>query len=103
MSRRIEKEEMYSEIVMSSKEGKTLEEIGYEYGVTKARAWQIVRFSELGDGDYYTGYKMFMDKKAEIYTKKDTTSKERSQELRGWLNSKNVRLIKGKYDDQPSW
>ena len=102
MSKRMEKEKMYSEIVLYSKQGRTLEELGIEYGITKARAWQIVRFSEIGEGDYYTGYKMFMDKKSEINSKKDSSTKQRSQELRGWLNSINVRLIKSKYDDQPS-
>ena len=98
MSKRIEKEKMYSEIVLNSKKGKTLEELGIEYGVTKARAWQIVRFTEIGKGDYYTGYKMFMDRKSEIDKTPDATTKERSQMLREWLNSQNIRLIKGKYD-----
>tara|TARA_R110000796_G_scaffold62416_1_gene143947 strand:- start:3434 stop:3745 length:312 start_codon:yes stop_codon:yes gene_type:complete len=102
MSKRIEKEKMYSEIVSNSKKGKTLEQLGIEYGVTKARAWQIVRFTQIGQGDYYTGYKMFMDKKSEIDGTPDLTTKERSFQLRSWLNSLNVRLIKGKYDEQPS-
>tara|TARA_R110001592_G_scaffold82502_3_gene244326 strand:- start:394 stop:705 length:312 start_codon:yes stop_codon:yes gene_type:complete len=102
MSKRIEKEKMYSEIVSNSKKGKTLEELGIEYGVTKARAWQIVRFTQIGQGDYYTGYKMFMDKKSEIDSTPNLTTKERSFQLRSWLNSLNVRLIKGKYDEQPS-
>jgi hypothetical protein len=76
----------------------TLEELGEEYNITKQRAWQIVRFNQLGNGDYYKGYKMYMDKKSEIDKTPGATTRERSQGLRDWLNSQNVRLIKGKYD-----
>ena len=33
--------------------GKTLREIGEQFGVTKQRAWQIVDRMKEGNGDYY--------------------------------------------------
>jgi|TARA_R110000803_G_scaffold159710_2_gene223771 hypothetical protein len=99
MGKRTEKDKMYFDIFMySSNREMTLEEIGIKYGITKQRAWQIVRFNQLGNGDYYKGYKMYMDKKSEIDKTPGATTRERSQGLRDWLNSQNVRLIKGKYD-----
>ena len=63
MSKRTEKDDMYLTIYKNySKDNMTLEEIGIKQGVTKARVWQIVRFSQLGEGDYYTGYKAYMNK-----------------------------------------
>ena len=56
MSRRTEKDKMYFEIFMHTMNSEmTLEEIGIKYGVSKQRAWQIVRFNHLGKGDYYRG------------------------------------------------
>ena len=56
MSKRTEKDDMYLTIYKNySKDNMTLEEIGIKHGVTKARVWQIVRFSQLGEGDHYTG------------------------------------------------
>jgi len=99
MTKRTEKDTMYSNIYSHYwKEAMTLEEIGIKYGVTKARVWQIVRFNQLGDGDYYTGYKAYMDKKSEIDNTPELTTKQRSTQLRNWLNNQNIRLIKGKYD-----
>ncbi len=39
----------------------TLEEIGKKYKMSKQRVWQIVRFNELGGGDYYRGYQVYTD------------------------------------------
>ena len=56
MSKRTEKDEMYFDIYNHyCKDNMTLEEIGIKYNITKQRSWQIVRFSQLGDGDYYAG------------------------------------------------
>ena len=99
MSKRTEKDDMYLTIYMSYyKDKMTLEEIGIKHGVTKARVWQIVRFSQLGEGDYYTGYKSYMDKKSQIDGTPDLTTKQRNTKLRAWLNNQDIRLIKGKYD-----
>ena len=99
MSKRTEKAQMYSDIYKHYwKDHMTLEEIGIKYNITKQRSWQIVRFSLLGKGDYYAGYKTYMDKKYEIDHTPDLTTKERSNLLRAWLNDQNIRLIKGKYD-----
>ena len=98
MSKRTEKEDLYNKVYTHYwKDDMTLEEIGIKYKITKQRVWQIVRFSQLGKGDYYTGYKTDTDKKAEIDTT-GLTTKERSNMLRAWLNSQDIRLIKGKYD-----
>ena len=99
MSKRTEKDDMYLTIYKSYyKDKMTLEEIGIKHGVTKARVWQIVRFSQLGEGDYYTGYKAYMNKKSQIDSTPDLTTKQRSTKLRAWLNTQDIRLIKGKYD-----
>jgi len=39
-----------------------------------------------------------MDKKSEIDNTPELTTKQRSTQLREWLNNQNIRLIKGKYD-----
>tara|TARA_R100001377_G_scaffold84252_1_gene67406 strand:- start:14973 stop:15269 length:297 start_codon:yes stop_codon:yes gene_type:complete len=98
MSRRTEKDEMYFKIFMHTmNSGMTLEEMGIKYGISKQRAWQIVRFNHLGKGDYYKGYKMYMDKKSEIDNTPKIDTAERTAKLREWLNLQDIRLIKGKY------
>ena len=37
----------------------TLEEVGRKYNISKQRVWQIVRYSKLGNGDYYKGLKSY--------------------------------------------
>jgi|TARA_R110002020_G_scaffold202084_7_gene405086 predicted DNA-binding protein YlxM (UPF0122 family) len=77
----------------------TLEEIGIKFGVTKQRVWQIVRFNNLGGGDYYKGYTMYNNKyKTLLYNAKLDTIK-RKQLMRDWLKKRNVRLIRSKSDD----
>ena len=99
MTKRTEKDSMYSNIYEHYwKEAMTLEEIGIKYNITKARVWQIVRFNQLGNGDYYKGYKTYMNKKSEIDATPNLTTKERSNQLREWLDAQNIRLIKSKYD-----
>ena len=99
MSRRTDKNKMYFDIFMHTMNSElTLEEIGIKYGISKQRVWQIVRFNYLGKGDYYKGYKMYMDRKALIDNAPDLTTPERTRMLRNWLNNHNVRLIKGKYE-----
>tara|TARA_R110001583_G_scaffold146512_1_gene298548 strand:- start:388 stop:702 length:315 start_codon:yes stop_codon:yes gene_type:complete len=99
MSKRTEKDSLYNKIHNHAlNKDMTLEEMGIKYGITKARVWQIVRFNQLGKGDYYTGYKAYMDKKSEIDGTPKLTSKERSNLLRSWLNNRDIRLIKSKYD-----
>tara|TARA_R110000751_G_scaffold272547_1_gene372751 strand:+ start:856 stop:1170 length:315 start_codon:yes stop_codon:yes gene_type:complete len=101
MSRRTEKDKMYFEIFMHTMNSEmTLEEIGIKYGVSKQRAWQIVRFNHLGKGDYYRGYKMYMDKKSEIDSTPKLDTPERTSRLRDWLDNQNIRLIKGRYEAQ---
>ena len=46
-------QEYYRLVYELWKEGKTLREIGEQFGVTKQRAWQIVDRMKEGDGDYY--------------------------------------------------
>ena len=98
MSKRTEKNKLYFDIFMHSMNSDmTLEEIGLKYNITKQRVWQIVRFNYLGRGDYYRGYKMYMEKKTEIDSM-PCEKQERIQLFRSWLESLNVRLIKSKND-----
>ena len=46
-------QEYYRLVFELWKEGKTLREIGEQFGVTKQRAWQIVDRMKEGNGDYY--------------------------------------------------
>ena len=46
-------QEYYRLVYELWKEGKTLREIGEQFGVTKQRAWQIVDRMKEGNGDYY--------------------------------------------------
>ena len=102
MSRRTDKNKQYFDIFMHSMNSDmTLEEIGIKYGITKQRVWQIVRFNYLGSGDYYRGYRMYMEKKTEI-DNLPAEKQERIRAFRSWLESLNVRLIKSKNDQQVS-
>ena len=49
----ISNQEYYRLVYELWKEGKTLREIGEQFGVTKQRAWQIVDRMKEGNGDYY--------------------------------------------------
>ena len=93
----------YFEIFMLSiNSACTLEEIGIKYGMTKQRVWQIVRFNELGNGDYYAGYDLYNQKHKTLLLDTNLSTIERNKLLREWLRTKNVRLIKGKNDGTKS-
>ncbi len=63
------------------KKGKTMEQIGDEYGVTKQRVHQIIRRCKLGDGDYYVAHQIEKD----MIDHSDYTD---------WLKNKGVKTIK---------
>ena len=63
------------------KKGKTMEQIGDEYGLTKQRVHQIIRRCKLGDGDYYVAHQMEKD----MIDHSDYTD---------WLKNKGVKTIK---------
>ena len=63
------------------KKGKTMEQIGDEYGLTKQRVHQIIRRCKLGDGDYYVAHKIEKD----MIDHSDYTD---------WLKNKGVKTIK---------
>ena len=93
----------YFEIFMLSLNSEyTLEEIGVRYGMTKQRVWQIVRFNELGAGDYYSGYSMYTKHHKTLLNDINLSTIERNRLLRDWLRTKNVRLIRGKSDGTKS-
>ena len=83
----------YFEIFMLSLNSEcTLEEIGVRYNMTKQRAWQIVRFNELGNGDYYYGVNVARDKWSELYsTYKD--KKQTRLAFNEWLENNQIKLI----------
>lgn len=75
----------------------TLEDIGIKYNLSKQRIWQIIRYSKLGEGNYYKGlkvynkvYKSFKDE----YT--DADAKTLNALMRDWMQLKKIRLIKTK-------
>mgnify|MGYP003116195365 FL=1 len=76
----------------------TLEEIGKKYKMSKQRVWQIVRFNELGGGDYYRGYQVYTDHYNTLLYDANISTIERKQQMRQWLKEKNVRLIRSKSD-----
>ena len=89
----------YFEIFMLSTNSTcTLEEIGVRYGMTKQRAWQIVRFNDLGNGDYYLGYQLYTKYHKTLLQDTNLSTIERNRLLRDWLRNNNIRLIKGKND-----
>ena len=93
----------YFEIFMLSLNSEcTLEEIGVRYGMTKQRVWQIVRFNELGAGDYYAGYGLYTKHHKTLLNDINLSTIERNRLLRDWLRTKNVRLIRGKNDGTKS-
>jgi|TARA_R110002020_G_scaffold362738_1_gene575021 hypothetical protein len=99
VGKRTDRRKKYFEIFMLSLNSEcTLEEIGVRYNMTKQRAWQIVRFNELGNGDYYAGYNMYTQKHKTLLQDTNLSTIERNKLLREWLRNKNVRLIKGKND-----
>ena len=76
----------------------TLEDIGLKYNISKQRVWQIVRYSKLGDGNYYKGLKSYNTahkKMKEVF--RDQGSWAVNQAMRNWLESEGVRLIKTKH------
>jgi len=103
VGKRISLRKKYFEIFMLSLNSEsTLEEIGVRYGMTKQRAWQIVRFNELGNGDYYLGYKLYTNHHKTLLQDTNLSTIERNRLLRDWLRHNNVRLIRGKNDGTKS-
>ena len=73
----------------------TLEEVGRKHNISKQRVWQIVRFCRLGEGNYYTGLKLYNEtykSYQEEFAKAD--SKTLNALMRDWMKLKNIRLIK---------
>tara|TARA_R100001143_G_C3302093_1_gene106080 strand:- start:343 stop:636 length:294 start_codon:yes stop_codon:yes gene_type:complete len=73
----------------------TLEEVGRKHDISKQRVWQIVRFCRLGEGNYYTGLKLYNEtykSYQEEFAKAD--SKTLNALMRDWMKLKNIRLIK---------
>ncbi len=75
----------------------TLEEVGRKYNISKQRVWQIVRYSKLGNGDYYKGLKSYNETR-KSYEKeyREADIKTINALMRDWLKLKNIRLIKTK-------
>jgi len=76
----------------------TLEEIGTKYGITKQRVWQIVRFNEIGKGDYYEGYRRYTQEYNTLLNDTTLSTIERNRLMRDWLSSHDIRLIRSKND-----
>jgi|TARA_R110000803_G_scaffold19565_4_gene51121 hypothetical protein len=103
VGRRKDLRKKYFEIFMLSLNSEyTLEEIGVRYGMTKQRVWQIVRFNELGNGDYYAGYGLYDQHHKTLLSNQNLSTIERNKLLRDWLRTMNVRLIRGKNDGTKS-
>ena len=74
---------------------RTLEDIGDQWGVTKQRVWQIVRFGKLGGGDYYKGLDLYNNQLKKFKVKHPELSKaELNGLMRDWLKTKRITLIK---------
>lgn len=94
MSSRTDLKKLYFNVYMTyNNTDLTLEDIGMQYGITKQRVWQIIRFCKLGNGDYYKGlaeynkvYRSFLDETQD--------GKSANYRLREWLKLKNIRTIK---------
>ena len=94
MSSRTDLKKLYFNVYMTyNNTDLTLEDIGMQYGITKQRVWQIIRFCKLGNGDYYKGlaeynkvYRSFLDETQD--------RKLANYRLREWLKLKNIRTIK---------
>tara|TARA_B100001093_G_scaffold199790_1_gene191972 strand:- start:6365 stop:6682 length:318 start_codon:yes stop_codon:yes gene_type:complete len=94
MSSRTDLKKLYFNVFMTyNNTDLTLEDIGMQYGITKQRVWQIIRFCKLGNGDYYRGlseynkvYRSFLDETQD--------RKSANYRLREWLKLKNIRTIK---------
>tara|TARA_R100001369_G_scaffold92735_2_gene139441 strand:+ start:785 stop:1060 length:276 start_codon:yes stop_codon:yes gene_type:complete len=65
------------------RQGKTMEQIGDQFGITKQRVHQIIRRCKIGDGDYYEAHKIETEKKM----LDDNTFSD-------WLAGKGVKSIK---------
>ena len=63
------------------RQGRTMEEIGAEYGITKQRVHQIIRRCKIGDGDYYNAH----------YIEKNMMESSLYSE---WLKTKGVKTIR---------
>ena len=73
----------------------TLEDIGLKYKITKQRVWQIIRFYNLGNGNYYDGLKRYNAAYDKIkLARPESNGKEINALLREWLRINDVRLIK---------
>ena len=75
----------------------TLEEIGRKHDISRQRVWQIIRYCKLGEGNYYTGLKLYNDTyKSYREEFADADTKTLNRLMRDWLRLKNIRLIKTK-------
>jgi len=97
--RKTDLKKMYFKIYMTyNNNNVTLEDIGLKYRITKQRVWQIIRFCNLGNGNYYDGLKRYNAAYAKIKLARPTSDgKEINFLLREWLRINDVRLIKSKY------
>ena len=75
----------YREMLSLYEQGKTLEQIGDRYGITKQRVHQIIRRCKIGDGDYYKA----------VSIEKEIQNDE-SVDLVDWLDGKGVKTIERK-------
>jgi len=64
-------------------EGKTMEQIGNMYAISKQRVWQIIRRCKLGDGNYYEA--------VAVHSQFSKLSKE---EYSVWLKNKGIKTIR---------
>ena len=74
------------------KKGKTMEQIGDEYGVTKQRVHQIIRRCKLGDGDYYYGTQIARNKWSEFKNMYDDLDQTK-RAFDDWLKERDIKLI----------
>tara|TARA_R110002051_G_scaffold159926_1_gene231378 strand:- start:1353 stop:1646 length:294 start_codon:yes stop_codon:yes gene_type:complete len=66
-------------------QGKTMEQIGEIYDISKQRVWQIIRRCKLGDGNYYEAVSI------------DSKQKKLPEEkYDAWLKDKGIKTIRKK-------
>jgi len=94
VSSKTELKKLYFNVYMTySNTELTLEDIGVNYGVTKQRVWQIIRFCKIGNGDYYKGLNQY-NSVYKSFLNETEDRKTANALLRDWLKLKNIRIIK---------
>ena len=84
---RITKANQYKDMYELHKQGKTYEEIGKQYNITKQRVHQIISCCRISGGDYYVGRKLAREYKTEIQAKQDAKVL-----FKQWLHEKVVKI-----------